>query len=133
MSRRRRHRRRRNPLAVRGVNPISSGEEKLLAVLGVGALGVGAWWFFTQRNTLTIAPGNQSLKVPSGSGFTLKLPAGAQWISIAAGSPTAMPTAVVASGSAPMKMPTSSPGEIVAVGWKDSTGAVQGSMISITS
>jgi hypothetical protein len=113
-------------------NPLSRKEEMTLAVLGVASAAV-LGWMYINRHTLTLAPGNQSLKVPVGTGFTLKLPGGASWVSIAAGAPAAMPIAALTSGNAPMVMPTSSAGEMVVAIWRDSSGATQTSTITITS
>jgi hypothetical protein len=113
-------------------NPLSHKEEMTLAVLGVaGAAVLG--WMYINRYTLTLAPGNQSLKVPVGTGFTLKLPGGASWVSIAAGAPAAMPVAALTSGNAPINMPTSSAGEMVVAIWKDSSGMVQTSTVTLAS
>jgi hypothetical protein len=113
-------------------NPLSRGEEMTLAVLGVLAAGV-LGWMYINRDTLTLAPGNQSLKVAVPASFTLKLPGGASWISVAAGSPSAMPVAALTSGNAPMVMPSSSAGEMVVAMWRDSNGATQTSTVTITS
>jgi hypothetical protein len=113
-------------------NPLSRNEEMTLAFLVVAAAGV-VGWMYVNRNSLTLAPGNQSLKVAVPAGFTLKLPGGASWISLAAGSPTAMPVAALTSGNAPINMPSSSAGETVVAMWRDSNGATQTSTVTITS
>jgi hypothetical protein len=113
-------------------NPLSKSEEMSLAVLVVGVAAVSAWWWMT-RYTFTIAPGSQSIKVPPGNAFTLKLPSGGSWISIAAGAPSAMPVAALTGGNAPMHMPTSAAGEMVVAAWKDSSGAAQTSTLTLTS
>ena len=134
MKRRRRHRRA-NPVALATyaplVNPVSSDAQVAIGVFAAAGLGLLLYWF-VNRYTLTVAPGNQSLKAPPGTTFTLRLPNGAQWQSLAAGAPASMPVAALLQGSGPQTM-TSANGEMVLASWVDSRGTTQTSTITITS
>jgi hypothetical protein len=110
------------------MNPISKGEETLLAVLGVAAAAGGIWWYMT-RYTLTLANGSQTLKVPVGSTFTLKLPSGGVWTALASAGGNAL-AASTPTGSAPATL-TSAAGMVVNATWT-LNGTLQNTTISIT-
>jgi hypothetical protein len=126
--RRRRHYRRHHNPIVRAVNPISHGEEMTLAVLGVAAVAGGVWWYMT-RYTLTLASGSQTLKVPVGTSFTLKLPSGGTWVALASAGGGTL-SASAPSGSTPAVL-VSAAGMIINATWT-LNGVGQNSTITIT-
>jgi hypothetical protein len=125
--RRRRHHRRHNPI-VRAVNPISHGEEITLAVVGVAAVAGGVWWYMT-RYTLTLANGSQTLKVPVGTSFTLKLPSGGTWVALASAGGGTL-SASAPTGNTPATL-VSAAGLVINATWT-LNGAAQNTTITIT-
>lgn len=120
--------RKKNPIAVRAMNPISKGEETLLAVLAVAAAAGGIYWWMN-RYSFTLANGTMSVQVPVGTSFTLKLPSGGTWTGLASAGGAAV-SLIAPTGSTPATL-TSAAGMVVNATWM-LNGTLQNTTITVT-
>lgn len=114
------------------LNPISMKEDLFIGLAAAAAIGGGYYWWYKKGNpTVTLVPGTMTTSVKSGGTVTLALPSGATWVATGGVSASGV-NAATPTGSANYPITNITAPTSYAASWKDSSGVVQNTAVTIT-